>query len=89
MSIMLEKRGLENAPLQASSKWCAQHQDQKSISRERSHIELFLYLSLYIVAIAEAVEEWQKLKEEGKLEGQVEEEEDIYAEARMVDVSVQ
>ena len=33
--------------------------------------------------------EWQKLKEEGKLEGGVEEEEeDIYAEARMVDVSV-
>ena len=40
-------------------------------------------------AIAEAVAEWQKLKEDGKLEGGVEEEEeDIYAEARMVDVSV-
>lgn len=31
--------------------------------------------------------EWQKLKEEGKLEGIAEDEEDIYAEARMVDVS--
>ena len=41
---------------------------------------------LYI-ATAEAVAEWQKLKEEGKL-GAEEEEEDIYAEARMVDVSV-
>lgn len=40
-------------------------------------------------AIAEAVEEWQKLKEQGKLEGEGEEEEDIYAEARMVDVSVE
>ena len=49
------------------------------------------YVSTFVVsaAIAEAVAEWQKLKEEGKLEGgEEEEEEDIYAEARMVDVSV-
>ena len=47
--------------------------------------------ALYMyIAIAEAVEEWQKLKEQGKLEGEGEgEEEDIYAEARMVDVSVE
>ena len=38
-------------------------------------------------AIAEAVAEWQKLKEEGKLGMEEEEEEDIYAEARMADVS--
>ena len=38
-------------------------------------------------AIAEAVEEWQELKEEGKLGAEEEEEEDIYAEARMADVS--
>ena len=37
-------------------------------------------------AVAEAVAEWQKLKEDGKLEGEEEEEEDIYAEARMADV---
>jgi pre-mRNA-splicing factor ISY1 len=36
-------------------------------------------------AIAEAVAEWQKLKEEGKLGMEEEEEEDIYAEARMAD----
>ena len=33
--------------------------------------------------------EWQSLKEQGKLEGEEEEEEeDIYAEARMLDVSL-
>ena len=38
-------------------------------------------------AVAEALAEWQKLKEDGKLEGEEEEEEeDIYAEARMADV---
>lgn len=40
-----------------------------------------------VAAIAEAVAEWQKLKEEGKLGAVEEEEEDIYAEARMADVS--
>ena len=44
-------------------------------------------MSCCSTGIAEAVAEWQKLKEEGKLEGVEEEEEDIYAEARMVDVS--
>ena len=40
-------------------------------------------------AIAESVREWQSLKEQGKLEGEEEEEEeDIYAEARMLDVSL-
>ena len=56
---------------------------------ELSTVSTFIH-ALY-VAIAEAVEEWQKLKEQGKLEGEGEgeEEEDIYAEARMVDVSVE
>ena len=39
--------------------------------------------------MAEAVAEWQKLKEEGKLGAEAEEEEDIYAEARMEDVSLE
>ena len=42
----------------------------------------------WYAAVAEAVKEWQSLKEQGKLEGDDEEEEDIYAEARMIDVSL-
>ena len=39
--------------------------------------------------MAEAVREWEALREQGKLEGEEEEEEeDIYAEARMIDVSL-
>ena len=44
-------------------------------------------LLMIVTAIAESVAEWQKLKEEGKLGTEEEEEEDIYAEARMADVS--
>ena len=42
---------------------------------------------MIVTAIAESVAEWQKLKEEGKLGTEEEEEEDIYAKARMADVS--